>query len=123
MQAPNHRLSIFAHPPANATFAAYFLGAVLPLLGLGIVLDRYVFAPLGVPDEFASPVFWRLPVLAAFLSMATLSLTCFFVLRRVVKQTLGQHRMLTSFDAVTGLPNRRLFKTWLEQAARHAERD
>ena len=33
MQAPNHRLSIFAHPPANATFAAYFLGAVLPLLG------------------------------------------------------------------------------------------
>jgi diguanylate cyclase (GGDEF)-like protein len=123
MQAPNHRLSIFAHPPANATFAAYFLGAVLPLLGLGIVLDRYVFAPLGVPDELASPVFWRLPVLAAFLSMATLSLTCFFMLRRVVKQTLGQHRMLTSFDAVTGLPNRRLFKTRLEQAVRHAERD
>ena len=117
MQPPSHRLSIFARPPANATFVAYFLGAVLPLLGLGIVLDRLLLEPLGAagPESLS---LGRLPALLAFASMSGLSLSCFFMLRRVLKQTLGQHRMLTSFDAVTGLPNRRLFKSRLEQALR-----
>jgi diguanylate cyclase (GGDEF)-like protein len=61
--------------------------------------------------------------LGAFLSISVLSLACFLMLRRVLGDALEQQRRLASCDAVTGLPNSRLYRTRLEQAIEHARND
>ena len=122
MQRLDHRLSVFSHTADRGTAVAYLLGAVVPLVCLGIVLERYVLTPLmAPPDQFTllEPI-W---ILALFTSVATLSLSCFFMLRRLVGRALEENRALAYYDSLTGLPNRRMYTQRLEQSLRLARRD
>jgi hypothetical protein len=49
-------LSIFSYPADRGTFVAYFLGAVVPLVVLGIMADRFVLAPMGAAPDTRYPV-------------------------------------------------------------------
>jgi diguanylate cyclase (GGDEF)-like protein len=122
MERLDHRLSIFSHTADRGTAVAYLLGAVVPLVCLGIVLERYVLTPLmAPPDRFSvlAPV-W---ILALFGSVAILSLSCFFMLRRLVGLALEENRALAYYDSLTGLPNRRMYTQRLEQSIQLAQRD
>ncbi len=51
MAETRQSLSLFAHPADRGTFVAYFLGAIVPLVALGVVIERFVLAPIGVADS------------------------------------------------------------------------
>jgi diguanylate cyclase (GGDEF)-like protein len=123
MRSSDHPLSLFAHPPRRAAFVAYFLGAVVPLLVLGIVVERHLLARFPPPAGDPQLLLGIAGTLGAFLSISVLSLACFLMLRRVLGEALEQQRKLASFDSVTGLPNRRLYRARLEQAIEHARND
>ena len=106
-----HRLSIFSHQLNRGAFVAYFLGAVVPLVTLGVVIDRYILAPFDAPLDSYSPT----AILWLFVSITGLSLNSFFMLRRLLKQTI-ENQALVYYDCLTGLPNRRLYTERLEQA-------
>jgi diguanylate cyclase (GGDEF)-like protein len=99
---------------------AYFLGAVVPLMTLGVVIERYVLAPFGTPEDRYSALggTW---LTGLFVSIALLSLGCFFVLQRL-KRSLEENQALACYDSLTGLPNRRMYRSRLEQAVLHARR-
>ena len=107
--------SIFAHPADQGTNVAYFLGAIVPLIALGVVVERYVLAP-NLPGEESAFHLGRLGTLILFVSIAMLSLACFLVLRRVVRRTIAENRSLALYDSLTGLPNRRRYRERLEKA-------
>jgi diguanylate cyclase (GGDEF)-like protein len=113
-------LSLFGHEPDRGTNVAYFLGAIVPLIALGIVLERYVLAPFlpGVERFFN---LGRAGTLALFMSIATLSLMCFLVLRRLVRHTIEENRLLALYDSLTGLPNRCRYRERLDQALLRAD--
>jgi predicted signal transduction protein with EAL and GGDEF domain len=113
--------SIFAHAADHGTNVAYFLGAVVPLFALGIVIERYVLAPFQPATEQALSLD-RPATLGLFISIATLSFACFFVLRRIVRRTIEENRSLALYDPLTGLPNRRRYQERLEKAIARAER-
>jgi hypothetical protein len=48
-------LSTFSHAADRGTAVAYFLGAVVPLVALGIVTERYVLAPIVEPSAPSGP--------------------------------------------------------------------
>jgi diguanylate cyclase (GGDEF)-like protein len=112
-------LSIFAHTADRGTNVSYFLGAVVPLFVLGIVIERYVLAPNqpgdGDPLSLGAPA-----TVGLFVSISSLSLACFMVLRRLVKRTIEENRSLALYDALTGLPNRRRYQERLEKAISRA---
>ena len=112
-------LSIFSHNADRGTNVSYFLGAVVPLFVLGIVIERYVLAPNqpgdGDPLSLGGPA-----TVGLFVSIASLSLACFMVLRRLVKRTIEENRSLALYDALTGLPNRRRYQERLEKAISRA---
>ena len=99
---------------------AYFLGAVVPLFVLGIVIERYVLAPFQPGSEQVLSL-GRHATLALFISISMLSLTCFIVLRRLVRRTIEENRSLALYDSLTGLPNRRRYQDRLEKAISRAE--
>jgi len=113
-------LSIFAHDADRGANVAYFLGAVVPLVALGVVIERYVLAPSQPADEYALGL-GQPAVLGLFLSIAVLSFTCFIVLRRLVRNSIEENRSLALYDALTGLPNRRKYQEQLEKAITRAE--
>ncbi len=112
-------LSIFSHPADHGTNLAYFLGAVVPLFVLGIVLERYVLSPnqpgSGDPMSLGGPA-----TVGLFVSIASLSLTCFLLLRRLVRRIIDDNRSLALYDSLTGLPNRRRYEERLEKAISRA---
>jgi diguanylate cyclase (GGDEF)-like protein len=116
-----HRFSIFSQAADHGTNLAYFLGAVVPLFVLGIVMERYVLAPLqpraNDPFQLSPPA-----ALALFASIALLSFACFVVLRRLVRRTISDNRSLALYDSLTGLPNRRRYQERLEKAIARAQR-
>ncbi|MBW2426045.1 MAG: GGDEF domain-containing protein, partial [Deltaproteobacteria bacterium] len=99
---------------------AYFLGAIVPLIALGIVIERYVLAPF-LPGGESFFNLGRMGTIALFVSIATLSLACFLVLRRLVRHTIEENRALALYDSLTGLPNRRRYREQLEQALLRAD--
>jgi len=80
-ESTHHRNSIFSQRLDRTTFTAYFLGAVVPLIALAFVVQRYVIPT--IPDKGQV-----LGMIALVGSIAVLSLLSFLVLRKTTHSTL-----------------------------------
>jgi len=80
-ESAHHRNSIFSQRLDRTTFTAYFLGAVVPLLALGFVVDHYVIPTLPAKGQ-------AIGMIALVGSIAALSLLSFLVLRKTTHSTL-----------------------------------
>ncbi|MEE8164307.1 MAG: HD domain-containing phosphohydrolase, partial [Myxococcota bacterium] len=67
----------------RVVFVAYFLGAVVPLVALGVVIDSYQLAALADPVS-------AIGLLGLVGSICLLSLSSFFMLRRMTYRSLAQ---------------------------------
>ncbi len=76
--------SIFPKKMDRAIFVAFFLGAIVPLIALGFMMDQYVFPAL-VGDSDST-----LAMIAVMSSIAVLTLGSFFMLRRLTNKAIGQ---------------------------------
>lgn len=74
--------SLFSQKLDRVAFITYFLGAVVPLLGLTVVVDRFA---LPTADRIAA-----ISLIAAVTSIAVLSLGAFLVLRNMTLRSLAQ---------------------------------
>ncbi len=83
MAAEQSSASIFSQKLDRVAFTAYFLGAVVPLIALAFVVERYVF-PI-ITDRLAT--FGLIGLIA---SIAVLSLASFLTLRRTTRRSLSQ---------------------------------
>jgi len=81
MNSDSKTASIFSQKLDRIVFTAYFLGAVVPLVALAFVAERFVLDT--VEDRLA----W-FGLIALILSIGALSLASFFILRRTTRQTL-----------------------------------
>ena len=76
MTVRRSKLSAISQPADRGVSSAYFLNDVVPLVVLGVVLDRYVLSGLaGRVDGYQ--VFGHVWVLGLFSSLSVLSLGCF----------------------------------------------
>jgi putative nucleotidyltransferase with HDIG domain len=82
MAAPGHLASLFSHKLDRTAFTAYFLGAVVPLVALAVVVDR--FALPEIHDRLAT-----LGLIGALFSIAVLSLASFLTLRISTRRSLA----------------------------------
>jgi len=80
-----HRLSLFSWSLDRAAFAAYLLGAVVPLVALAVVLQRWALPSLS--DDVP-----RLGLVGLVLSIGVLSAAAFLALRRVTWRTVTTMR-------------------------------
>jgi HD-GYP domain-containing protein (c-di-GMP phosphodiesterase class II) len=80
-ESANHRNSIFSQRLDRTTFTAYFLGAIVPLLALAFVVQRYVIPASPAKNQV-------LAMIALVGSIAVLSLLSFLVLRKTTHSTL-----------------------------------
>ena len=95
--------SIFSQRLDGAVFATYLLGAVVPLLGLGWVVQEYAF-PAVAADSRAT-----MGMLGAIGATAMLSLGSFFALRRITHTALARmdgdnHRLQQLLVMARSLP-------------------
>ena len=81
MSSDTRNTSIFSQKLDRIVFTAYFLGAVVPLLALAFIAERFVL------DTLTDRLAW-LGLIALILSIGSLSLASFFILRRTTRQTL-----------------------------------
>ncbi len=93
--------SIFSHKLDRVAFTAYFLGAVVPLVALGFVVERYVFPTLS--DRLSA-----IGLMGALGSISVLSLLSFLVLRRSARRSLRQmdqdnRRLVSLFETSDAL--------------------
>jgi HD-GYP domain-containing protein (c-di-GMP phosphodiesterase class II) len=75
--------SIFSQKLDRVAFTAYFLGAVVPLVALGLVIEKFVF-PV-VSDSYVT-----LGLVGLFTSIAVLSLGSFMVLRLTTRHSIDR---------------------------------
>jgi HD-GYP domain-containing protein (c-di-GMP phosphodiesterase class II) len=80
------RFSVFSQPVDAAAFIAYFLGAVVPLLALGFVVQRWALPALHEES------LWQEGLVALVLSIGLLSGAAFLLLRRITRQTVARMR-------------------------------
>ena len=83
MGASDPSSSIFSQKLDRAAFTAYFLGAIVPLIALAYVVERYV-----LPSNPDSRIGVGLTALVA--SIALLSGSAFLILRRITRRSLRQ---------------------------------
>jgi putative nucleotidyltransferase with HDIG domain len=76
-----HRSSIFSQSLDRIAFTAYFLGAIVPLVALWVVVERFVLP--GIDDRLVSS-----GLIAFVSSIAILSLASFLTLRRSTRRSL-----------------------------------
>jgi putative nucleotidyltransferase with HDIG domain len=78
-----HRSSIFSQSLDRVAFTAYFLGAIVPLIALWIVVERFVLP--GIEDRLMST-----GLIAVVSSIAILSMASFLTLRRSTRRSLAR---------------------------------
>jgi HD-GYP domain-containing protein (c-di-GMP phosphodiesterase class II) len=78
----------------RAVFIAYFLGAIVPLIGLGVVVDRYVLPTLTHRNA-------EIALIAAVISTAALTFGSFLALRKMMRATVT--RMNRDNERLSGL--------------------
>ena len=93
--------SIFSQKLDRVALTAYFLGAVVPLIALGFILERFVLPT--VADRIVS-----LGLIGLVLSIGFLSLASFFALRRTTRTSLARmdadnDRLASLLDAAGAL--------------------
>jgi cytochrome c biogenesis protein CcdA len=81
MKQTRKTASLLAQKIDRVAFTTYFLGAVAPLVALGVVVDRYALPTLS--DRNAS-----LGLIGLVASIALLSMGSFLVLRHVTRRTV-----------------------------------
>jgi len=80
-ETEHHRNSIFSQRLDRSTFTAYLLGAIVPLIALGFVVQRYVIPELSDKNQV-------LGMMGLVGSIAALSFLSFLVLRKTTHNTL-----------------------------------
>jgi putative nucleotidyltransferase with HDIG domain len=84
MRRNTHLQSLFSQSLDRAVFGTYFLGAVVPLLALAFVVQRYVLPTMDRgTDRYAT-----LGMIAMIIAVGLLSLAAFFALRRLTLHAL-----------------------------------
>jgi putative nucleotidyltransferase with HDIG domain len=78
-----NKVSIFSQKLDRVAFTAYFLGAVVPLVALGFVIEEFVF-------PVASDSYVTLGLVGLLTSIAVLSLGSFLVLRRTTRHSIDR---------------------------------
>ncbi|NQZ94920.1 MAG: GAF domain-containing protein [Myxococcales bacterium] len=80
---PKRQSTAYAEPEQldRIAFGAYFMGAIFPLVTLAVVVERYVLPDLGDPV-------YGLALIGLVISLSTLSLCSFFLLRRSARASL-----------------------------------
>lgn len=87
--------SIFSQKLDRAIFVTYFLGAIVPLIALGFVMERYVLSAVS-DDQNAT-----IGMLGMMCSISLLSLGAFFSLRRLTNNAVG--RMDADYARLKGI--------------------
>src|SRR5262245_36118283 len=83
MRIGGWRERIFSGELDRAAFVVYFLGAVVPLIGFGLVVDRFALPSLEDRDL-------ELALMAALVSTGALTFGAFLMLRRLIRAALSQ---------------------------------
>ncbi len=82
-ESGHHRNSIFSQRLDRTTFTAYLLGAIVPLITLGVVVEHYVIPALSNKNQI-------LGMMGLVASIAILSFLSFLILRKVTHSTLDR---------------------------------
>jgi len=118
--------------PDRAVFVTYFVGAVVPVMVLSILVDRYLLSAFAKPPDH----FEVATLIGLLASIPVLLLFCYFKLRRLTRhwlesmqrrnrelaEALREKDLLAYHDSLTGLPNRRRYLDLMEKALLWARR-
>ena len=85
---------IFSGELDRAAFIVYFLGAVVPLIGFGLVVDRFALPTIDDHDS-------EIALTVALVAVGALTFSAFLVLRRLIHEALA--RMTRDNERLEGL--------------------